>query len=288
MKKLIKIIAAAMVAIFCFNTVAFASGTGDPNIDNGGGGLQNGSSENFWYGGDDGVRVTVVDAKTGEVKSISVDYTNEKTGAEDIQVHFGKNSKADYSAGAALSPSNSEYVFKIPEQPLPTIISGGTYVADIDKIRSYFTDEQVVRGISNHVGIEFDKLIGGDYKLMLEPIAYVTYNGVRTALTATEAALYDLKTGGDFGAKFGPLSHKNLPLSMFLEDDDLGYSAWTGATDAKATNSDIISDLGVGIISFKEPEEEVEVTSSDYEYRVDTDVYTSVTVTGGEHTVSHT
>ena len=271
-------------AFFCFNTVAFASGTGDPNIDNGGGSLSNGTAENFWYAGDDGVRVTVVDAKTGEVKSISVDYTNEKTGAEDIQIHFGKNSKADYSAGASLSPSNSEYVFKIPEQPLPTIISGGTYVADIDTIRDYFTDEQVVRGISNHVGIDFDELIGGDYKLMLEPIAYVTYDGIRTAVTATEAALYDLQTGGDFGAKFGPLSHKNLPLSMFLEDDDLGYNAWTGATDAKATDSDIINSLGVGIISFKEKEEEVEVDAVDYEYRVDTDVYTSVTVSGGKHT----
>lgn len=172
------------MAIFCFNTVAFAS-TGDPNIDNGGGGLKDGSADNFWYAGDDGVRVTVVDSKTGEVKSISVDYTNEKTGAEDIQVHFGKNSKADYTAGSQLSPSNSEYVFKIPEQPLPTIISGGTYVADIETIRSYFTDEQVVRGISEHVGIDFDELTGGDYKLMLEPIAYVTYDGIRTALTAT-------------------------------------------------------------------------------------------------------
>lgn len=280
--------AALLAAIFCFNSVAFASGTGDPNIDNGGGSLSSGSSDNFWYAGDDGVRVTVVDANTGEVKSISVDFTNEKTGAEDIQVHFGKNSKADYSAGSALSPSTSEYNFIIPEQPLPTIISGGSYIADIDTIRDYFTDEQVVRGISNHVGIDFDELIGGDYKLMLEPIAYVTYDGVRTALTATEAALYDLQTGGDFGAKFGPLSHKNLPLSMFLEDDDLGYDAWSGSTDSKAANSDIINTLGVGIISFKEKDEEIEVAAADYEYRVDTDVYTSVTVTGGKHTVSHT
>lgn len=283
-----KFFAVICAAFFCFNTIAFAGGTGDPNIDNGGGSLNGGTAENGWYGGDDGVRVTVVDAKTGEVKSISVDYTNKKTGAEDIQVHFGKKSKADYSAGTALSPSNSEYVFKIPEQPLPTIISGGSYVADIDTIRNYFTDEQVVRSISNHVGIDFNELIGGDYKLMLEPIAYVTYYGIRTAVTATEAALYNIRTGGDFRVKFAPLSHKNLPLAMFLEKDDLGYHAWTGATDAKVTDSDIIQYLGIGIVSFKQKEEKIEVTANNYEYRIDTDVYTSVTITGGEHTASHT
>ena len=53
------------------------------------------------------------------------------------------------------------------------------------------------------------------------------------------------------------------------------------------TDSDIINYLGVGIVSFKEKEEEVEVTSSDYEYRVDTDVYTSVTVNGGKDRLYH-
>lgn len=103
-------------------------------------------------------------------------------------------------------------------------------------------------------------------------------------MTATEAALYNLKTNGDLNYKLGPLSHKNLPLSMFLERDDLGYSAWTGSTDSKATDSDIIQYLGVGIVSFKEPDEDVKISGGDVEYRVDTDVYTSVTVSGGRHT----
>ena len=75
---------------------------------------------------------------------------------------------------------------------------------------------------------------------------------------------------------------------MFLEKDDLGYKAWTGSTTSRATDSDIIQYLGIGIVSFKEKEEDVEIKTSDYDYRTDTDVYTSVTVTGGEHTVSHT
>lgn len=268
-----------MLAIICFNTVAFAEG--DPNIDNGGGGLKDGSSENFWNPGNDGVRVTVVDSETGAVKSTSIDYTN--TNASDIRFHFGKICKTNYISGVTLSINTEGYLYKIPEQPLPTIISDGSG-ASIEAIRSYFTDEQVVRGISGHVGIEYDKLTNGDYKLMVEPIMYITFNGIRTAMTATEAALYNMQTGGDLINKMGPLSHKNLPLAMFLEKDDLGYTAWTGSKNSYMTDSDIIQYLGVGIVSFKEPEEEVEVTSSDYEYRVDTDVYTSITVTGGEHT----
>ena len=263
-------------------TTAFAS-TGDPNIDNGGGELQNGTSQNFWHPGDDGVRVTAVDSETGEVRSASIDYTNLK--ADNIRFHFGKVSKAEYVSGTALSVSTKEYVYKTPRQKLPTIISDGeSLFADIDKIRSYFTDEQVVRGISDHVGIPFNELTNGDYKLILEPVMYITYNGVKTAMTATEAALYDLKTGGDLLRKFAPLSHKNLPLAMFLEKDDLGYKAWTGSTTSRATDSDIIQYLGIGIVSFKEKEEDVEIKTSDYDYRTDTDVYTSVTVTGGEHT----
>ena len=281
MKKIIRMIAVVLAAIFCLQTVAFADSGGDPNIDNGGGGLKDGSSENYWNPGNDGVRVTVVDSETGEVKSASIDYTN--SNASDIVFHFGKKCKAEYVSGAELSASTSGYTYKIPDQALPTIISDGTG-ASIEAIRSYFTDEQVVRGISGHVGIEYDDLVNGDYKLMIEPIMYITYNGIRTAMTATEAALYNMQTGGDLINKMGPLSHKNLPLAMFLEKDDLGYTAWTGSTNSYMTDSDIVKYLGVGIVSFKEPEEDVELAASEYEYRVDTDVYTSVTVSGGEHT----
>lgn len=279
MRKFIRIIAAAMAAFFCLQIVAFAEG--DPNIDNGGGGLKDGSAENFRNPGNDGVRITVVDSESGMPKSASYDYTNKNV--SDIALHFGKISKAEYVSGAGLSATTSAYTFINPAEPLPTIVSDGSG-ASIEEIRSYFTDEQVVRRIAEHTGIKYDKLTSGDYKLMLEPIMYITYDGVRTAMTATEAALYNMQTDGDLINKFGPLSHKNLPLSMFLEKDELGYTAWAGSTDSKATDSDIIRYLGVGIVSFKEPEEEVEVAASDYEYRVDTDVYTSITVTGGEHT----
>ncbi len=281
-RSIISILIAAAIGLQSVPVYADDS-VGDPNIDNGGGDLGKGTHENGWYPLDDGVRITLVDAESGEVKSASIDYTNRSR--NDIKVHFGKVCKSSYLNGSSLSPTNSAYSYKIPSEPLPVIVSDGeNYFPSIDAIRSYFTDEQVVKGISADLGVDFDKMINGDYKLMVEPLVYVTYKGVRTALTATEAALYNIATGGDFINKFAPLSHKNLPLAMFLEEDDLGYSAWTGSTTTRASDSDIIRNLGVGIITFKEKDEEVEVETYDYEYRVDTDVYTAVTVSGGRHT----
>ena len=282
MKRFTRAIAAVMAAIFCLQSVVFADSGGDSNIDNGGGNLLDGSQGNFWNPGNDGVRVTIVDSETGAVKSESIDYSN--TNVSDIAFHFGKKCKIEYVGGASLSVSTENYNCKTPVPPLPVIISDGeSLFADIEEIRSYFTDEQVVKGISNHLGFDYNKLIGGDYKFMLEPIMYITYNGVRTAMTATEAALYNMQTDGDLIRKFAPLSHKNLPLAMFLEEDDLGYRAWSGSTTSQVTDSDIINYLGMGIVSFKE-KEEIEIEGSDYEYRVDTDVYTSITVSGSEHT----
>lgn len=71
--------------------------------------------------------------------------------------------------------------------------------------------------------MDFDTLIAGDYKIVVEPIAYLVYNGACYAMTATEAALYDQKVNGDLRSKMGSLTHKNLPLAIFLEEADLGY-----------------------------------------------------------------
>lgn len=72
--------------------------------------------------------------------------------------------------------------------------------------------------------MNYDTLIGGDYKLLLEPIAYVTFEGVRTAFTATEAAMYNQVRGGMLRKKLTSLTHKNLPLAMFFGNRRLGIS----------------------------------------------------------------
>ena len=285
MKIFIRLIIPILISVCMgFNELTvFAESTGDPNIDSGGGGMGSGTSQNFWSPSDDGVRITVVDAETGEKKSQSIDYTNKQP--SNISLHFGNVCKTEYIGGKTLSPQTGGYSYMNPSEPLPAIVGDGEYwSSNIDQIRSYFTDEQVVSSIAGHMGFTLDELTSGDYKLMIEPVIYITYNGTRCALTATEMALYNQQTNGDMKRYFADLSHKNLPLAMFLEEDDLGYRAWSGSTNSRMTDSDIINYLGVGIVSFKEKEDEVEVDAFDYEYRVDTDVYTSITVSGGEHT----
>jgi hypothetical protein len=264
--------------------MAYAEGEG--NIDHGGGGMGNGTSENYWNPGDEGVRITVIRTKDRIAVTSPIDFTNKRP--DNIQLHFGKYSKLAYSNGQVLTPNTHTYSYINPSKAMPRIISSGSGQASIEEIKSYFTDELVIRYIAEVTGMNYDVLINGQYKLLLEPIAYMTFGGIKYAMTATEAALYDRQLNGGLRSKMVSLSHKNLPLAMFLETQDLGYPAWDGSTTTAASNADIISSLGLGIVRFNEAEPEPpEVTAYDYEYRVNTEVITSVTVRGGQADPDH-
>lgn len=272
------------ILVFAMTMPCTVYAAGEGNIDNGGGGLGKGTAENYWSSHDEGVRVTVVSASSGSPVSPSIDLTNKKP--TDIKVHFGKVCKSQYRAGASLTPNTGTYTYINPGQALPQIITNSSGGANLEAIKRYFTDEQVIRGIAGQLGMDFETLVSGDYKLLLEPVAYVTYQGTRMAFTATEAAKYNLLVGGNLRSKMVSLTHKNLPLAMFLETSDLGYPAWGGSKTEKVSDGDIISSLGLGIVRFNEmitPE----VIAADYEYRVDTDVVTAVTVSGGQSDPDH-
>lgn len=239
-----------------------------------------GTSQNKWTPGYDGVRVSVVRASDHSVVTTPIDLTNQTIPGS--VYHFGKVSKLQYSGGVGLSPVQGSYVYANPSQALPRIVSSSGN-SNIAAIKSYFTDEQVVRSIANLTGMDFDVLINGEYRLLIEPIAYYTFQGVFIATTATEAALYDELLSGGLRRKMVSLSHKNLPLSLFLETADLGFPAWGGSRGTAASNADIKSSLGLGIVRFNDmPPQIPAVTDCDYEYRTDTEVITAVTVSGGQ------
>lgn len=269
-----------LICSILFTIPAYA--VGDGNVDGGGGNMGQGNSQNKWTPGMDGVRVTVVSTDDGTPVTTPVDLTNKKP--TNVQAHFGKVSKIAYNRGSALTPNSSSYEFVNPAQALPTIVSSsGSGAATIAAIKSYFTDEQVIRSIANLTGMDFDVLVSGKYKLLIEPIAYYTFQGVFIATTATEAALYDEQLGGGLRRKMVSLSHKNLPLAMFLETPDLGYPAWSGSTNSAASNADIKSSLGIGIVRFEEEGlTPPEIDTYDYEYRTNTEVITAVDVHGGQ------
>lgn len=275
MKRKLQTFICIVMVIFMLPIIAFAD-PGDGNVDGGGGGMGDGTGANLWNPGYDGVRVTVIRDSNNTPVSSPVDYTN-KTPSNNL-THFGKVSKIGYRAGHALSPQVGGYVCIKPSIPIPYIVNSNTFPASIATIKAYFCSEYAAELVANNTGINYTDLISGEYKLLLEPIAYFTYNGVSVGMTATEAALYDMQVGGDLRSKMLSLTHQNLPLAMFLEVSDLGYPAWTASTTTRVNNEQIISSLGLGVIRYREQPPDLEVQAADYEYRTDTEVITAITL----------
>lgn len=277
MKKLLATFLSVLLIVCMMPLSAYASGEG--NMDGGGGGMGQGSSTSKWSPGNDGVRITIVDAETGAPASGSIDFAR-RSQSNGI-LHFGKVNKSQYRAGQALSlNSGGGYVCYTVANEMPIIVSstsGGK--SSIEAIKRYFCSEYTIRRIADATGFDYDTLIAGKYKLLIEPLAYFLFNGNMYCMSATEAAMYDQLANGGLRAKMASLSHQNLPLAMFLETSDLGWTAWGGAKSGKQSNADIINYLGLGIVRFKElPPPEGDVEAPDVEYRVDTDVITSVTL----------
>lgn len=280
--KLIKRMAAlVLLFVFCLTLAVPVCATGSGNVDGGGGSLNHGKDGYYWPEvGYDGVRVTVVDAQNGQRVSVPIDYTNLNVSALSPAVcHFGKVSKVDYKRGAGLSPQVGGYACKKPAASLPQIISGNSRKASIPAIRRYFCSEAAAVMVANDTGIPFADIEAGKYKLVVEPVIYLVYRHLYFAMTTTEAGLYNQVTGGDLGYHFPTVVMKNHALALFLEKSDLGFAAWTGPAGSARSSEEMISVLGIGIISYQEaPETEV---AYDREYRVDTDVIVAVRLTAG-------
>lgn len=275
MRKIISLIICFLLLINASINV-FADGEG--NIDGGGGSMGSGTSQNFWSSGNDGVRITVVRDRDNTPVTTPIEFTNRNQNG--IKIHFGKRSKITYKDGIALAPFTSVYQYYNPAKAIPRIISSSGNV-NIEAIKKYFCSEYAIKLIAENTGMKYETLINGEYKILLEPIAYITFQGIKMAMTAHEAVLYDEKLNGGLRSKMVSLSHKNLPLAMFLETSDLGFPVWTGAANKKVTNAQIKSSLGLGIVRFSAADVPPEVETNDYEYRCDTDVVTSITVSTG-------
>jgi len=284
-------------------TFSFTKVYADPNMDGGGsgGGTQNGSSENFYSSGDDGVRITIIDTMTGRKAegTRTIDYYRKSKENKTI-IHFGKHSKLEYmgvsgySTSMPLSQSRENYAidsngktvaYNITEMPI--IVSSSSGNSDIDEIKNYFDDKTRLELISTRVGMSYEQLTNGNYKLIIEPVIYLTFKSMYMAMTAHEAAKLDMAlggtetSGGELRAKFVSFSHKNLPLSIFLKKKELGVKRWTGSKNERVHNGKILEYLGIGILSFEAEGTDVDVGSGTYNYRPNTDVITAVEVSVG-------
>ncbi len=226
---------------------------------------------------DYGCRITIL--KDGQ-KVYSMNWSNQPEAAS-VKASFVRKNKLDYLHGATLAPASTSnpYTSTVVPRKIPTIV-GGAGGNNIEAIKRYFTEENCIRSIAGGIGVPYDELTGGHYKLLLEPIAYFTFKGIKWAMTATEAAEYDVLINGQLRAWMKSLTHQNLPLSMFLEktDTELNLEKWTGVKSGKQTDADIIHYLGMGIVFFKTTPPVVP-SDYDYEFRTDTDVIISFPIT---------
>lgn len=241
--------------------------------------MEQGTSQNKWSPGNDGVRVTVVNASSGTPVSNSVDFSN-RTQPTSI-FYFGNINKIQYRNGTPLSlQSEIPYRSNQPAYSMPPIVNSKSIPANIEVIKRYFCSEYACKMVADATGVDYDKMIAGEYKILLEPIVYVTYHGLNYCFTATEAAMYDQLSGGALRQMLPNVGFQNLPLAMFLEHDDLGFRAWKGPKNGIQSNTDIITYLGLGIVWFNEKPEDPngDIEAPDVDYRVNTDVITAVTL----------
>lgn len=231
--------------------------------------------DSAWNPGDDGVRVSVMEGTTA-IKTFDISNIERTRTQRCFVIH----NKLYYKDGGQLTYKVDAYTNWTPpaDKLLPTIIPSSGGGNNIVAIRSYFTDEYVIRFLATKAGMAYEELISGDYKLLLEPIAYFKYNGIQYAMTATEAALLDVKTSGDLRFQMSNLTHQNQPLAMFLEHSDLGIAAWDGATTGRQSNIDILKKLGVGIVSFTPEILIPDPPQAEYVYRCNTSVITAALV----------
>lgn len=281
-----RLIICVLTVILLFSITINTYSVGEGNVDHGGGGMGSGTSSNKWSPGEEGVRVSVIRSSDNSQVSQSFDMTN--INLRDNVFTFGTYSKLKYRDGVPLVIEAADYTVVKPTISMPNIIASASRPTSIEAIKKYFCSEYAVKLIANTTGIEYDTLINGNYKILIEPVAYFLFNGNYFAMSAHQAALYDQKLSGGLRSKLVSLTHKNLPLAMFLERADLGYPAWTGTTTKSVSNDTIINYLGLGVVKFKDepiPEEsietpgEFEISEPQYIYRTDTDVITAIKVT---------
>ena len=134
---------------------ALADTGGSGNVDGGGGSMGQGTSQNSWNPGMDGVRVTVIYSETQKPASASIDLTS-KTPA--IKIHFGKVSKIQYRDEALSLRQQAVCLLQSCDYNAEDHQHGSSK-ASIEAIKKYFCDEIIVRYIAELTGISYDDLI---------------------------------------------------------------------------------------------------------------------------------
>ena len=236
-------------------------------------------------------------------------------------VFYGSDNKVNYQLGSALTPNGGPMITTDNPPPIP-ITNGGninsvkSYFGDTATL-NYFIDafatqkrttrEGLVESIVFNINGELKNYpaeeilpikVDGEYQnkvpwlIVYEPviISYLKDGTTVLAFTATEYALaqklgYFNFRGGSDGQYISGMTHSDLPNSVFLEESWFGFPVTSALPDNVYWELDrIIAGGGWGMRLLKANADNVveNDTEYDYEYRVDTDVITSVRIYADE------
>jgi hypothetical protein len=234
-----------------------------------------------------------------------------------VDVFYGIENKVNYQNGSDLLPNNSPIIITDNPPPIP-ITNGGninsvkSYFGDTKTLVGFIdafatqngtTREGLVESITFTIDGERKSYpaeeilpikVDGEYQnkvpwlIVYEPviISYLKDRTTTLAFTATEYALaqklgYFNFTSGSDGQYIAGMTHSDLPNSIFLEESWFGYPVTSALPDNVYWDMDrIIEGGGWGMRLLKANATNVveNNTEYDYEYRVDTDVITSVRI----------
>lgn len=229
--------------------------------------------------------------------------------------------KIDYLNGQSLNPIEINQFLTDDPPPIPITHGGNiesvkSYFGDTNTLNLLINSiaaqkgtskESLVSGINFNINGEtitgeperiLPEKVDGEYQnevawlVVYEPVVLTHLKDRSTVLafTATEYALaqklgyFNFKSGSD-GQYVAGMTHSDLPNSIFLEQSWFGYPVTSAFADGVYWSEDrIIQGGGWGMRMLRPNSEEVEEndTTYDYEYRVDTDVITSVRIFADE------
>lgn len=286
----------AIIGILIVLCIAFSSkpviANTSANIDGDGGGgpTSTGTPQNNSMNGDYGIRFSVVNSKTGKAITHSVDYYklsyNKNIGVHHSKYFFNKLDYLKYDKRFDIrrdkyNSKSGGYAYYEPNL-WNVIDSRFGKRAGKKRIVSWIDGGKQLKQLASRMNISKAELTSVDNLIIIEPILYFTMEGKYYGLTAHEIALLDQRTSGLVRSKHSSRSHKNIPLSLFLNRPAFGITKYHGRVGV-CSNQTIISKLGIGIIGRIPPPEkkEMDMEGFDYTYRCDTDVYTTVKVKPG-------
>lgn len=276
-----------VILIFLAITVR-AKVIGNFNSSGGGGPKGRGTSQNYSIAGDFGIRFSLVDKKTGQQIGHSVDYfkLDNKQKKGKILHSLKGETKINYKKfGAELKGKKARYLadqggYAYYKSNLWNVVDyAGRKRAGREFIMKWVQSKHSVQ-LAQRMKVSLAEFKSPDNRVVIEPIFYFTLGGEYYGLTAHEIALVDSATGGKIRAKHVSRSHQNFPLALYLKKGRFTISKHNGQVK-RFSNAEIVERLGIGIIGAKDKlmEEPPKLTTYDYIYRCDTDVYTSVELT---------